>query len=356
MEKQELPFELGYRMPAEWAEHECTWMAWPKDPSTFPPELLPGAEKAYIEIIRNLHSGERVNLLVDSDGYAARITGLLQADGIGMENVALHVIGTGDVWFRDYGPIFLTKEGGEVAYTHWRFNAWGNKYYELLNDTHIPEKIPIGSMRGFDVPMVLEGGSIDTNGKGTFLTTEQCLLNRNRNPQMSREVIEKNLHDYLGATNIIWLKGGIAGDDTDGHVDDIARFVNDDTVVCALEEDQEDENFAILRQNYELLRMARDQDGNRLNVVPLPMPEAVAYNGQRLPASYANFYIANRKVLVPTFGGSNDLRALEILRELFPGRAVVGIGCRELVYGFGALHCITQQQPAALNTSSNMPD
>ena len=339
-------------MPAEWELHEGTWISWPKNPDSFPKELLPNVEKAYVEMIRALSQNEKVNLLVDDPEEEKRILGILGSVGINSANVLIHRIRTSDVWFRDYGPIFITRKNGagkDIAYTHWVFNAWGNKYDDLKADTNVPNQMPKEGLQGFEVPMVLEGGSIDTNGKGTFLTTEQCLLNKNRNPSLSQSQIEKYLSDYLGASKIIWLKDGIEGDDTDGHVDDIARFVNANTVLCAFEENSNDPNSTALIANFNLLKNATDQDGNKLNVVPLPMPEPVIYNGIRLPASYSNFYIANNVVLVPIFGDKNDAKALDTISRFFQGRRVVGINCRALVYGFGALHCVTQQQPARSN-------
>jgi agmatine deiminase len=344
MEEKETPFRLGYRMPAEWEEHEATWIAWPKDPDSFPEELLPNVEASYVKIINALHKNEKVNLLVDDEAAEIRIRQLLKSSNVGTGNIIFHKIATSDVWFRDYGPTFV-KRGGEVAFTRWRFNAWGNKYEGLLQDNGISERIPLDKIPSFKAPIVLEGGSIEVNGLGTCLTTEQCLLNKNRNPGLNRKQIEQYLRDYLGATNIIWLKKGIEGDDTDGHIDDLARFVNKNTVVCAVEENPKDANYDALRDNYVTLQQAKDQDGNALNVVQIPMPREVVYKEQRLPASYANFYIANKTVLAPTFDDKNDGLALRILQKLFPERKVVGINCRDLVYGFGSIHCVTQQQP-----------
>ncbi len=350
MPEKKTPLQLGYRMPAEWEPHEGTWISWPKNPDSFPSELLPEVERTYVEIVRALHKSEKVNLLVDNSKQEERVLGMLGSAGISGNNIIVHKVATSDVWFRDYGPIFVTRNSDgskEVAYTHWIFNAWGNKYDDLKADYGVPNKIPISHMPGFEIPVVLEGGSIDTNGQGTLLTTEQCLLNKNRNPNLTREEIEKYLKDYLGASKVIWLKEGIAGDDTDGHVDDLARFVSSDTVLCAVEENEEDENSKALRENFELLKRATDQEGRRLKVIKLPMPSPVVYNGTRLPASYSNFYIANNTVLVPVFGDKNDAKALEIIGSAFSSRMVIGINCKALVYGFGAIHCVTQQQPSS---------
>jgi agmatine deiminase len=248
------------------------------------------------------------------------------------------------VWFRDYGPIFV-KQNADLAMVHWTFNSWGEKYEELMKDAQIPHVInKFMRLRCFEPGIVLEGGSIDVNGAGTVLTTEQCLLNKNRNGCLKKEEIEKFLEDFLGVTHVIWLKMGIAGDDTDGHVDDLARFVNPTTVVCGYD-DGDDENSEALRKNYELLCQSTDQDGKKLEVIKLPMPGKIAYDSKRLPASYTNFYIGNRAVLVPTFESENDKAAISILQKLFPKRNVVGVDCVDLIYGFGAIHCISQQQP-----------
>lgn len=339
------PRELGYRMPAEWEKHDAIWLAWPHDPITFP-DRVEKAEETYARIIAAIQGSEKVNLFVKDGGMRARAETMLKKKKADPGKIDFHVHEYADVWFRDYGPIFLTN--GKLAMSHWIFNAWGGKYDTLMGDTKIPSiinkemKLPC-----FRPGIVLEGGSIDVNGKGTLLTTEQCLLNRNRNPQLGKKDIERYLKDYLGATNVIWLKEGIVGDDTDGHVDDIARFVNPTTVLCAYEDDPSDENHAILKENYELLMKAKDQGGKSLTVIKLPMPGFVGDGEGRLPASYANFYIGNKAVLVPIFGHENDRRALEIIQKAFPGRKAVGIDCSDLVHGLGTIHCISQQQPSA---------
>jgi agmatine deiminase len=279
---------------------------------------------------------------------------LLQQSRIDLDKVRFFQFEYADVWFRDYGPIFIVNKNRELAMVHWIFNSWGEKYAGLLKDRQIPDVIN-GQMRlkCFEPGIVLEGGSIDVNGKGTLLTTEQCLLNKNRNPHIKKGKIEKFLQDYLGVTHIIWLKNGITGDDTDGHVDDIARFVNPTTVVCAYE-DEDDENSEALRKNYQLLRQSTDQDGKSIKVVKLPMPGNVTYDGKRLPASYMNFYIGNKTVLVPTFNDENDKVALSILQKFFLKRRVVGINCLDLICGFGAIHCISQQQPKCSAKSSQL--
>jgi agmatine deiminase len=338
------PRELGYRMPAEWAKHEAIWLAWPHDPSTF----ISGVEKVegtYVQIIKLIHQDEYVNLFVKDEAMKQKTTALFEKSQIDLKKIRFFEFDYADVWFRDYGPIFVVRNNSELAMVHWVFNSWGEKYEELLKDKRIPQVInSCMRLKWFEPGIVLEGGSIDVNGKGALLTTEQCLLNKNRNSHLKKEEIEKFLKDYLGVSHIIWLKNGIAGDDTDGHIDDVARFVNPNMVVCAYE-DEDDENSEALRTNYELLCQSTDQDGEKLKVVKLPMPGNVTYDGKRLPASYANFYIGNRTVLVPTFKSENDKVALSTLQKLFSRRRVVGVNCVDLICGFGAIHCVTLQQP-----------
>jgi agmatine deiminase len=337
--------ELGYIMPAEWEKHDAIWLAWPYDPTTFP-DRVEMVEATYVQIVKEIHDGERVNLFVKDEQTKQKATELFKAANIDCKRVNFYVFGYADVWFRDYGPIFVRNKSHELAMLHWNFNSWGEKYEELLKDKQIPEIINCKmALRYFKPGIVLEGGSIDVNGKGTLLTTEQCLLNKNRNPDLDKKQIEKFLSDYLGVNHFIWLKKGILGDDTDGHIDDLARFVNPTTIVCAYQEDQNDEDYSVLKENNQILSQSVDQDGEKLNIVKLPMPKVISNMGERLPASYTNFYIGNQKVLVPVFDHKNDARALSILQELFPTRKVVGIKCVDLVYGFGTIHCISQQQP-----------
>jgi agmatine deiminase len=328
-------------MPAEWEKHEATWLAWPKDPLTFPPEILGKVEDAYVEMVRALSKGERVNILVDDDEMMRTASAKV---GGGFDT-RYYKIKTADVWMRDYGPIFV-RSGEGLAAVKWRFNAWGDKYDELRADDGAG--MEVARATGFPVfepGIVLEGGSIDTNGSGTCLTTEQCLLNKNRNPGLSKEQIEAALRKYLGFTAFVWLGEGIAGDDTDGHIDDVARFVDPGMVVCMVEDDRDDENNGPLTRNLRRLVSARDEDGDKFRVIPIGMPKKRLGGDDRLPASYANFYIGNSAVLVPTFDDENDAAALSRIKSVFPGREVVGINCESLVYGFGGLHCVTQQQP-----------
>ncbi len=334
----ETPARLGYRMPAEWEKHAATWLSWPKDPNTFPPEILPAVEKAYVKMVGALSEGEEVRILVDDEKAEARVSAMLKGSG----DVSFRRLKTVDVWVRDYGPIYV--RGPETAVVKWVFNAWGNKYDDLLPDDQAGWRIAESTgLRVFRPGVVLEGGSIDVNGKGSLLTTEQCLQNRNRNPGMKKGEIEGSLKENLGVSNVIWLHEGIEGDDTDGHVDDIARFVSERGVVVGSESRGEDPNSTALRKDKDALDSARDEKGGRLTVEEIPMPSRVSSADGRLPASHLNFYIGNAAVLVPTFGGASDKNALDILQGLFPGRKAVGIDCRGLVYGLGTTHCVTQQ-------------
>jgi len=345
------PALSGYRMPAEWEPHDAVWLSWPHDRETFPD--LAGAERAYVEIIAALRGSETVDLLVTSEAMRTRVEAMLEEEGVDTAGIRFHFADYADVWFRDYGPTFVVNPKAESpAMVDWTFNAWGEKYPELMKDT----RVPLIMNRDLSLPIftpgiVLEGGSIEVNGCGTVITTEACLLNANRNPHLSREDIEAYLEAYLGAGHVIWLKEGIAGDDTDGHIDDVARFVGSTTVLCAVEENEDDENYAVLQENYAILQSSIDQDGNPLTVIPLPMPGRVG-GEERLPASYANFYIGNTVVLVPVFGHPNDEVALARIQQAFPDRDVVGIDCTAMVAGLGAIHCISQQQPSPGRTEA----
>ncbi|HTS28350.1 MAG TPA: agmatine deiminase family protein [Bryobacteraceae bacterium] len=330
------------RMPAEWEPHEATWIAWPHNRDDWPGRFAP-VPWVYGEIVRKLSRVEKVRILVEDEAAERQARRILRKVGAGMEAVEFFTRPTNRVWTRDYGPLFVRDSAGKVSLTAWRFNAWA-KYDDWQLDAAIPAwlgkqlKLPVAS-----VPMVLEGGSIDVNGAGLLLTTEECLLSpvQARNPGMTRDEIERVFARYLGIDRVIWLRNGIAGDDTHGHIDDLARFVGRETVVVASEADRSDPNFEPLRENAGILR------ATGLRVVKLPMPHPLIFAGQRLPASYANFYIANRMVLVPTFNDPNDRTALDRLAGVFPGREVTGINCTDLILGLGALHCMTQQQPAS---------
>lgn len=349
MPSEKTPASLGYAMPAEWTQHEATWLGWPHNKNDWPGKIIP-IHWVYGEIIRKLSPGEKVRLLVPSARDMAIARRVCQKAGAVMENVEFVRWPTDRGWTRDFGPIFVKGNKG-VAVVDFRFNAWA-KYPDNKKDDAIAKKAAQKlRLECFDARhFVLEGGAIDVNGKGTLITTEECLLDAEtqvRNPGWNKQWIEQSLCDYLGVTNILWLNKGIAGDDTHGHVDDLCRFVNPTTIVICKEDDPRDANYALLRENIERLRGMKLENGNKPEIVTLPMPRPVVFDGQRLPASYANFYIANGTVLVPTFNDPADRVALGILAELFPGRTVVGIHAVDLVWGLGTLHCLTQQQPAA---------
>jgi agmatine deiminase len=341
------PRELGYRMPAEWEPHEGTWLAWPRNRADWPGRFAP-IPWVYGEIVRRLSRVERVHIIAanrDEEEAARRI---LKKCGAVMEAVNLFHAPTDRVWTRDYGPIFVRQASGKIAITNWHFNGWA-KYDNWRKDNAIPARVTKQlKLREWQPGLVLEGGSIDVNGAGLLLTTEECLLSivQQRNPGLSQGDLELVFEDYLGIEKVIWLGKGIAGDDTHGHVDDIARFVAPDTVVTAVEANRSDANYVPLKDNLKRLRAATDLKGRKLQVVELPLPRPVIFRGQRLPASYANFYIANNLVLVPTFNDPKDHTALNILTGLFPKREIVGIHCGDFIWGLGAIHCMTQQQPA----------
>jgi agmatine deiminase len=330
-------------MPAEWEPHEATWIAWPHNRDDWPGRFAP-IPWVYAEIVRRLSRVEKVRILVDSAAQERQARGALKKTGAAMEAVEFFACPTDRVWTRDYAPLFVRNRGGVIAATKWRFNGWAKYPNHKLDEAAGRFIAKQTGVETWLPEMVLEGGSIDVNGEGLLLTTEECLLSdvQARNPALSRRDIERNLRRYLGADRVIWLRNGIAGDDTHGHVDDLARFVAPDTVVVASEADRSDANYDALRENHALLKQAG------LRVVKLPMPRPVVFCGTRLPASYANFYIANGLVLVPTFNDPADRVALNTLAKCFPDRVVTGIDCTALIWGLGALHCMTQQQPAAL--------
>jgi agmatine deiminase len=347
---QQTPAELGFRMPAEWEPREATWLAWPYNIKTWGAHLE-GAEEAMTEYVRTLSKGERVEVLVAHEGVEQRARRKLDSLGLGEDRLRIHWVETGDVWIRDWGPIFVVSDKGgkhEVAWTKWTYNALGKpeEYADLLPGNEAPNKLPLKGMKKFDGGMVLEGGSIDVNGTGTMLTTESCLLSDTRNPGMTKEQIEKRLHDYLGVTNVMWLSTGIEGDDTSGHIDDLTRFVGQSTVVTVIETDKNDANYAPLKENTDRLRAMRDEKGTPLTVIEMPMPKPFVVDGRRMAASYANFYIGAKSVLVPVYAQTSDAVALKILGECFPDREIVGVDCREFIWGYGSIHCSSQQQPA----------
>jgi agmatine deiminase len=342
----------GFRMPAEWEDHVSTWIAWPHKASDWPGKLAT-IPWVYAEIVRHLHIHERVNIVVTDRSKESAAKKALQKAGVDLAQIGFHLWPTDRVWLRDSGPTFLVNKQGQRALLDWRFNAWA-KYPDWKSDDALPKritkltKLPCEQPTFDGLRVVLEGGSIDVSGDGLLLTTEECLLSniQARNPELSQSDYEKVFAQYLGIEKVLWLGRGIAGDDTHGHVDDLARFVARRRIVTVVEEDSHDENYAPLQANLERLQGITDADGGKFEVIPLPMPAPVYFNGQRLPASYANFYIANGTVLVPTFNDPNDRVALGILADLFPDRTVVGIHSVDLVWGLGTLHCMTQQEPS----------
>ena len=343
------PAALGYRMPAEWEPHAATWFTWPRPEGISFPDKYDTVPPVYARLIRELAEVEEVNINVWDAEMENRVRELLLKHGAPLENVRFHHFPAYEPWCRDHGPIFIVREQEgkhERAVVDWGYNAWGGKYPPFDLDDAVPQHVArLRNLPLFSPGIVMEGGSIELNGRGTLLTTEACLLNKNRNPHLSKEQIERYLSDYLGVSNILWLGEGIVGDDTDGHIDDLSRFVNATTIATIIEGDPADENYAILRENLKRLKTLRDQDGNSFRIVELPMPGRVEHEGQRLPASYANFYIANKKVLVPTYHHRNDAKAVEVLQQEFKDRRVIGIDSTELIWGLGSFHCITQQEP-----------
>ncbi len=335
------PKSLGYQMPAEWEPQEAVWLTWPHNQWTWPDGLLPEVEVSYCQTIRALCSGQRIRLLVNNAASGMKARGMLAGYGVPLAQVDFIEIAAVDSWIRDYGPTFVVhRQSRQLAMVKWIFNAWGNKYDDLIADDRIPHELNrrLG-LPMFEPGIILEGGSIEVNGAGTVLATEQCLLNKNRNPHLTRADIEEYLREFLNVSAVLWLREGIAGDDTDGHIDDVARFISENTVVCAVEDDPADENHEILKESYErLIRFG-------LNVVKLPMPGYVGDRHARLPASYANFYVGNSAVVVPVFGHANDQRALEILQRCWASRRVVGVHATAMVHGLGAIHCCSQQEP-----------
>lgn len=347
-----IPASQGYRMPAEWALHEATWLAWPHERTDWPGKFAP-IPWIYGDIVRHLSRVEKVRILVRDEKLRREAERCCQKSGAVMSQVEFFETPTDRSWTRDFCPIFVARNAGDTAILNFRFNGWA-KYPNWQSDDAIPAYVAkklrkkqwqpkLGKHR-----VVLEGGSIDVNGAGLLLTTEECLLSKvqERNPGLAREDYETVFREYLGVEKVLWLRNGIAGDDTHGHVDDLARFVDESTVVVASEANREDPNHDVLLENYRLLRRMTDADGKPLNVVKLPMPAPVEFDGQRLPASYANFYIANGIVLVPVFNDPADRVACNTLARLMPKHSIIPIYCRDLVLGLGTLHCMTQQQPS----------
>lgn len=337
-------------MPAEWQKHSSVWLAWPHDQTTFPNRLAV-VEKLYCQIIMALKTSESVDLLVLNEAMQAKVETLLQNAGADLKNITFHATDYADVWTRDYGPVFVSNpETKELAWVKWAYNAYGKAEDPYFSDLLKDDKVFLGlrgaiGKRMFEPEIVLEGGAVEVNGEGVVLTTEQCLLNPNRNPHLSKSGMDKYLADYLGVKKVIWLKEGLTNDHTDGHIDELARFVNATTIVCAYEDNPQDPNFPILDANYRLLQKAADQNGQPFTLIKLPMPHMAYDDGKKAPVSYANFYIGNTVVLAATFRDPNDENALSVLQSCFPDKKVVAVDCSDIIYGGGAIHCMTQQQP-----------
>lgn len=343
------PADAGYRMPAEWSSHQATWFSWPHNVDTWGAHL-PDVERVLADAVTALTRGETVRINVRDADHGYHV-GKLLSGRAPADRIVLHQWPTNDSWCRDHGAIFVTRsasEGVPLLALDFGYNAWGGKYPPWDLDNGIPARMATAlGVPVRPVDMILEGGSIEVNGAGTLLTTEQCLLHPNRNPNLRRDDIELRLRGLLGVQQIIWLGDGIVGDDTDGHIDDLSRFVSVDTVVTVMEQDPADPNYAALVDNRERLAAVRLPDGRPLNVIELPMPAPVLRDGERLPASYANFYIGNKVVLLPTFDCPTDEEAAATLARCFPGRRIVGLDCRDVVVGLGTFHCLTQQVPAS---------
>lgn len=341
------PKELGYYFPAEFAKHEATWLSWPHKEASWPGKI-DAIYPNYCLFIKYLTASELVRINVVDDAMKASAVEHLQKAGVDLSRVQFFIHPTNDAWCRDHGPAFLVNPDAAVkkVIVDWGYNAWGNKYPPYDLDDVIPTLIG----KSFSIPVyhpgiVMEGGSVEFNGKGTILTSTACLLNENRNQQLNQGQIEEYLYQYYGAEQVLWVDEGIVGDDTDGHIDDTVRFVNEDTVLTVVEQNPKDENYALLQTNLKQLQRMRLQNGKQLNIIELPMPDEIIYEDQRLPASYANFYISNGHVIVPTYRCAKDDTALQIIASCFPGREVVGIDSTDIIWGLGSFHCLSQQEP-----------
>ena len=342
------PKQLGYYFPAEFEQHEATWLSWPHKEASWPGKIHT-IFPYYCQFIKELTAGEKVCINVNDEAMKEFAIAHLQKANVDLSKIEFYYNPTNDAWCRDHGPAFLINPGAEQKkiIVDWDYNAWGNKYPPYDLDDVIPTliaehlNIPV-----FHPGIVMEGGSVDFNGKGTLITSTACLLNKNRNPHLNEEQIEKYLYNYYGVDQVLWVCEGIVGDDTDGHIDDTVRFVKDDTVVAVVEENKTDENYELLQKNLKDLKSMRLLNGKQLNIIELPMPDEIFYEDQRLPASYANFYISNHAVIVPTYQSKKDDKALEIIEVAFPDRKVIGIDSTELIWGLGSFHCLSQQEPA----------
>ena len=342
------PKQQGYRFPAEWEPHEATWLSWPHKEASWPGKIA-AIFPYYAAFVKELTRGEIVRINVAGETQKQEASGHLETAGVDFSKVEFYFNATNDAWCRDHGPAFLVKPGAayKKVIVDWNYNAWGNKYPPYDLDDVIPTRIGAQlNIPVFHPGIIMEGGSVEFNGKGTILTSTACLLNENRNPHLNRQQIEEYLYNYYGGEQVLWVDEGIEGDDTDGHIDDTIRFVNEDTVLAVVEEDKRDENYALLQKNLEQLKVMRLLNGKQLNIIELPMPDAVIWEEQRLPASYANFYIANKTVIVPTYRCSKDDKALQLIQSCFKDREVLGIDSTEIIWGLGSFHCLSQQEPA----------
>ncbi len=345
------PKALGYTFPPEWAPQRGVWFSWPRPEGISFPDKYHTVPANIAAIAREIAAREEVHVNVPNGNYARIVLEAFKAGGVNLRRVHLHQIPTNECWCRDHGPAFVVRRRRgrtQAAIVDWNFNAWGGKYPPWDADDDVPTRIAEEWRLPVSCPgVVMEGGAVEFNGAGTVLTTRSCLLNKNRNPGLSKTDVERYLCDYYGQSKVLWLDDGIAGDDTDGHIDDLARFVDPRTIVMGLEADPRDENYKVLHENRRRVSRLRDQDDRPFDVIEIPMPRAVVHDGQRLPATYVNFLFINGALLVPTFRDrTNDARALGILQRALPDRQVIGIDCTELVWGLGTIHCLTQQIPA----------
>ena len=348
MNHEQTPKQLGYYFPAEFGPHTATWLSWPHKEASWPGKIHT-IYPYYCQFIKELTASEKVCINVNDEAMKSFASAQLQAEGVDPGKIEFFFHPTNDAWCRDHGPAFLINPKAEQKkiIVDWNYNAWGNKYPPFDLDDIIPTLIA----KHYELPVyhpgiIMEGGSVDFNGNGTLITSTACLLNENRNPHLDQQQIENYLCNYYGVDQILWVNEGIIGDDTDGHIDDTVRFVNEDTVITAVEENKNDQNYELLQKNLRELKRMRLLNGKQLNIVELPMPEEIIYEGQRLPASYANFYIANESVIVPTYRSTRDTRVLDIIQKCFPGRSIVGIDSTEIIWGLGSFHCLSQQEPA----------
>lgn len=350
MNFEQSPKQQGYYFPAEFAKHTATWLSWPHKEASWPGKIV-AIYPVYAQFIKLVAEGEKVNINVVDEAMKQNALSYLQKVGADLSNIHFFINPTNDAWCRDHGPAFLINPKAEQKkiIVDWGYNAWGGKYPPFDLDDNIPTLIG----KHYNIPViypgiVMEGGSVEFNGKGTLLTTTSCLLNENRNPHLNQKQIEEFLINFYGVDNILWLGDGIMGDDTDGHIDDLTRFVNADTVVTVVESDKKDENYEPLQENLKALQKLRLESGKQMNIIELPMPSAIVYDDMRLPASYANFYISNKYVVVPTFRDKNDEKALLLLEQAFKDRKVIGLDSLDIIWGLGSFHCLSQQEPEVL--------